>query len=126
MFEEPTYLERLYRQMMEQGYLIQSFGNRYALVTTFKTRFNGIRYFDSYEEALEKVEELLGPPWGRKEPAKLKFTSIVRFDKGLGPQCQTLREIEAYTIEQAEAIAQDEATKLLGEDEWLEIKTRPA
>lgn len=75
---------------------------------------------DSLDEAIEVSNKFLD------SPSKLLWSTIVRFNRGLGIEYKNLPDIEAASYEEALEIAKNEADKLKKEPKLIiaEIKVR--
>lgn len=85
----------------------------------------------TYEELLAECELHGFKLVQQEKPKTHKFTAIARFERGLGPEYVNLRSVEAMTINEAQQLADTQATMYFRSTEGLEeavineIRIRP-
>lgn len=98
-------------ELMLNGFLIYAKNGKFFVkkesVPTNKKNIEEIEY-DNYEDAINSAVEIL------KNPGKIFWSAIARYNRGLGIEYKNLPDFEAETFEKANCLAEEIAKKILG------------
>jgi hypothetical protein len=77
--------------------------------------------FDSYDVAVEAAAEML------RQPQAIEWASVARYNRGLGIEYRNLPLVRAASVEEAQALSEQLAERVLGGPgvEIKEVRVRP-
>jgi predicted RNase H-like HicB family nuclease len=111
--------------LMLNGFVIYPKEDKFFLEKIAVPTFPAIitaQAFDTYEQALNYAADVLQE---HKEKTLREYSTIVRYNRGLGIEYKNLPVIYAANIEEGKIQAQHLAEKILRGAKILEIRVRP-